>query len=438
MVSSGLNVGPRYYATVLLGGLWAIGQATDVLAQTRFSFTALDAAFLTPIVFAPDGRLLALAGDAADIVVLDLHEGRKLVVFEHAARHSTPPQPSHIEFTADSRTLVAVFLGDERDKEIIFFDIAKAARRASIPLAKGTLAGRAALFPDGSKLAVVALHANPRPSQEVQIWGCADLRLLKSLDSARSSTDIAFSPDGKWLATVHGLSDAKGQVVLWDAATLERRTTLRANGGWLDLAFSRDGKFLATGVNHHKSSARPLAGVQLWDVSTGKQLGWMDGYDGADPQHALARPVFSPDGLVLVATFDSWPARETLVKLWNTASREFRVLDRGKSGPAPGLTARAEFSMEGALLASPVHDGKPQVKLWDTRHWRQVAMLDMSNTGDDDQAMQWWVNSIRFSPDGNWLAARRSSFLYGKHEVVLWKLSEVLGGSATSYLRSSQ
>jgi WD40 repeat protein len=101
---------------------------------------------------------------------------------------------------------------------------------------------------------------------------------------------LAYSPDGRRLASS---SDADGTVWLWDPATHQpaRRLLQRPNPTYA-LAFSPDGKWLATGSNDGV--------VRLWNAATGEAQG--------QPlrHHALVRNlVFSPDGrLLAVASWD--------------------------------------------------------------------------------------------------------------------------------------
>src|SRR5947209_5823363 len=70
-------------------------------------------------------------------------------------------------------------------------------------------------------------------------------------------TSVAFSPDGKTLAS----SGADQTVRLWEVATNRELATLRGHTGQVwSVAFSPDGKTLA-------SSSRDGA-VKLWDVVT--------------------------------------------------------------------------------------------------------------------------------------------------------------------------
>jgi len=96
----------------------------------------------------------------------------------------------------------------------------------------------------------------------------------------RRVTAIAFSPDGKWLAS----SDADGLVALTNLATHKRDLVLKhpvrqygelSTGSVHSLAFSPDGKVLATGftdwVEHPELSSMPVGAVRLWDLATGRE-----------------------------------------------------------------------------------------------------------------------------------------------------------------------
>ena len=70
--------------------------------------------------------------------------------------------------------------------------------------------------------------------------------------------DVAFSPDGKWVAT----ASSDGSARLWDAATgKELRQFLGHTGVVSSVAFSPDGTYLLTGGNDQTA--------RIWNVQTG-------------------------------------------------------------------------------------------------------------------------------------------------------------------------
>jgi WD40 repeat protein len=100
-----------------------------------------------------------------------------------------------------------------------------------------------AFRPDGRWLAAACLDGN------VLLWDCARLaaspsppdRILSGGNS-RSIWSLAYSSDGSTLAT----GSEQGVITLWDAERLRRVVTLRGGTGQIrGLSFSRDGGLLA-------------------------------------------------------------------------------------------------------------------------------------------------------------------------------------------------
>jgi WD40 repeat protein len=78
---------------------------------------------------------------------------------------------------------------------------------------------------------------------------------------------VAFSPDGKMLATA-----GWEQIIrLWDVRTGEliRELPQRDTGAWVTLEFSPDGSTLV--------SSGAEGNATLWDVASGAQIGKLDG-----------------------------------------------------------------------------------------------------------------------------------------------------------------
>ncbi|MFF0578294.1 nSTAND1 domain-containing NTPase [Streptosporangium saharense] len=234
---------------------------------------------------------------------------------------------------------------------------------------------------------------------------------------------VAFSPDGRVLATVSDLG-----VQLWDVAT-RRRTVVLGNRRDVALAFSSDGAVLATGGRETE--------VRLWDVATRRLIATLptdripvvilrfsaDGatlgavgdngvvrlWDVATRRSSITVPViradrgadhatmaFTPKGVPLVAAFQQGGLR-----LWDLAARRVSA-----TLPVKGtdfLSARVTFSPDGTTLA--VSDDGESVRLWDSVTHRPKGSLPSGRASD-----------LTFSPDGGILAITRRQ----DERVQLW------------------
>lgn len=107
-------------------------------------------------------------------------------------------------------------------------------------------------------------------------------------------TDMAFSPDGAWLATTSEDHTAK----LWDWTKQQLFRTLEADAVVNGVAFSPDGKLLAAAIAHSRrdeSTDAPVAGglIRIWKLPEGERLTDLAAQDDKD---SVFRVSFSADG----------------------------------------------------------------------------------------------------------------------------------------------
>ncbi len=138
------------------------------------------------------------------------------------------------------------------------------------------------------------------PKNYFPFGGCT---VRSKAGAAESYGSVAFSPDGKTLASgsiTNAGSVYGGLLELWNVST---RTLLRslpttANNGVLAVAFSPDGKTVVDGGANYSAGSSELGVIELWTVSTGKQLATIPLLAGTNSITSIA---ISPDGDVLFA-----------------------------------------------------------------------------------------------------------------------------------------
>ncbi|OAI48365.1 hypothetical protein AYO44_07260 [Planctomycetaceae bacterium SCGC AG-212-F19] len=183
----------------------------------------------------------------------------------------------------------------------------------------------------------------------------------------RAGVSIAFSPDGRVLAT-GGLST----IELWEAATGNRIRELTGHEGSVcSLAFSGDGKLLASGSADHT--------IRLWEVATEQELAHLKGH--ADEVRSVC---FSPDGQMLASG-----SGDQSVRLWEVHSgKEIRAIAFDK------WVYTVAFAPDGKHLAVGSMD--KSIRLVDTATGKRIETL----TGHKS-----FVYSLAFAPDGKLLAS---------------------------------
>jgi hypothetical protein len=207
---------------------------------------------------------------------------------------------------------------------------------------------------DGKMLASAA--GEPALFGEVKLWNVADGKLIRTIEGHIDALySVAISPDGKTLAT--GSYDQK--IKLWEVATGKEIRTLSAhNGAIYGLAFRQDGKVLA--------SASGDRTVKLWDVATGKRLDTL-----SQSLKELYTVAFSPDGTRLVAG-----GVDSRIREWRISPSALdgtnKILESRFAHEGPIL--KLAFSPDGKVLLSSAEDRT--VKVWDAATLTEKLLLE--------------------------------------------------------------
>ena len=256
------------------------------------------------VAFSPDGRFLAAAGNGPGMLSPDG------------------------EFLPAAGTAPGICLWDLRSPGN------ERAETISIPIQQ---VNRMMFSPDGQSLVLTA-----DLDRTILLWDLATRRERMVLRHPSTVESIAFSPDGRGLATAGGRDD--GSICLWDLQTGSRRT-LPEDGPChtVAIAFSPDGTLLA-------SAGFPEHHVRLWDVKTGRVCRVFSGH--TRPVTSVA---FSPDGSLLATA-----GNDGTLGLWTVATGQRRVSLDGQA-VWPHTVA---FSADGRTVALATGDDD-DVRLWD-------------------------------------------------------------------------
>jgi WD40 repeat protein len=313
------------------------------------------------VAFSPDGSMLATTGDDGTLRVWNSSTGDKVAAFGGGGQVWSPaisPDGSMVAASWVDRGLVRIF------------DIASGNKVAEIraPRAYGmSFSSDGKLIAFGNGGAPIATIADVASGSIVRKVGEGEAPVF----------DLAFSPDGRLLAT----ASPDGSVRIWDVATGEKHDTLRAHqAGVNTVDWNADGTRLATASDDGTARVFDMgngAGRELFAVSD------------IDTANGLQSVAFSPDGNQIMTADGAM----TAVKIWNAdAAGGAEWLD---VTAAPG-TIGGGFANDGDAIVVSAGDGG--ARMWDIASGDLIRGFGDSDSGDGH-------NMLAVSRDGHSIAA---------------------------------
>lgn len=270
----------------------------------------------------------------------------------------------------------------------------------------------------------------------------AESGLPKTIEGTRMVTSVAFSPDGRRMAS--GGWDNKVQ--LWAVPAFAKVGEIGLSGSGdllLDLAFSPKGRRIVTGSRQDSKTGNPT--VKVWDARTGAEVLFLKNA----PSEFCDSVSYSPDGkLIAAGCFNQTSAART-IHLWDARTGDetptienvngpvafssdskwvsggdgynlaLKLFEIDNAGKAPIIIDGKNFKGFSSAAFSPVDNnlivtgnGDGTIKLWNASTGQPSKVTFSGKHGDR-------VSAVAFSPDGKYLV---SISVNKTTSVKLWKV----------------
>ena len=353
---------------------------------------------------------IALSDDNKSLAVI-MSPGVRMYDFpsmEERWRIETPPAISSLAFSPDGKLLALGFreyylgpdnivdgkieLRDTQNGELLN-TLSLVDKQSQNPAFRVESVTSLAFSPDGKTLA-----SGSGDDGYIKLWRLSDGKLLNTIkafdDFQENETSLiiaqvntlVYAPDGKTLAASSGLGffTGKGTIKVWDTTSWNVLQTIDYGKAFLSaLTFGPSGEVLAGGLAGK--------GIDIWRVKDGDLL------------HSLVHSghisdlAFTPDGSKLASSsFDG------TVNIWNAENGDLiRTLDSGN-----GVVTGVAITADGRQIVSADN----AIRIWDV------------DTGDQTSATDFWgsmVLDLEYSPDGTTLAS-----LGWDGKLRLWNASD--------------
>jgi RNA polymerase sigma factor (sigma-70 family) len=322
------------------------------------------------IAISPDGRVVVTKeGTARRLTVCDSATGK---VFRSIDLPGAQPLPEGdvLTFTPDGKALATTYEG--KDIRLIDFESGKTTRTFAHDNPESSLSGgqpqvlAIAFSPDGKWMASGG-YGNVKDDYFARLWDVETGKEVRRFMHGRKGygvRSLAFSPDGKTLATLGTQGGAF--LRLFDVATGKERRAFPKDGEYRtrpgSVAFAPDGKAVAVALNS----------IHLYDVATGEERLHID--------RKAFDPRFTDGGKTLVAAVDG------AIRRWDTATGKSLMAEAGDNA-----VEQVFVTPDGGRVVTRDQDGIGH--LWDATSGKYLRRFSAA-----------WQRGVALSPDGRFLA----------------------------------
>jgi WD40 repeat protein len=390
--------------------VWRVSDGTELASYSGH------ASKVTAVAFSPDGKHIISGGEDFALKIWDAASGPGVQTF------TMPLPPTAVAFSPDGRNLAAtggqILFGDSIADDVTALvweaGTGEVVRRLHHPGLMHDLA----FSPDGRRLATESWDPL-RDSKKavitgtVQIWDLTTVKEPVTLPTKiRPQSCVRFSPDGKYLVVI----GRDGNVKLCDATTLNEVRSLPCDR-CMALAFSADGtRLAASALPIRKTFGDPfrsvgmstIGEVTIWDVQAGREIRSFKNL----PSY-VASLALSPDGERI-----AWGNNKD-VEVWSVTNGQRETVCRGHT---EGIS-RVIFTTDGERLVSA--SGDRTVRIWDPHTGQETLML----TGPSP------FHGLAISPDSRRIATALP--LYSSDKAIN-KSGEIKIWEAPAYSRRTK
>jgi len=263
----------------------------------------------------------------------------------------------------------------------------------------------------------------PSVQHPIQVRDAITGEVVRTVGNPAQWDVLAQSPDGKWLAAATNA----GLLQLWlmaeggQAVTLEQPPAVGARvrippANRVVLSWSPDSTRLACSTHIQMT-------IRLWDPTTRKTAGTLQGYD--KPLRALA---WSADGRRLASAGDDGSVRVWDALGGDTTSTLSFFVKHDSSGKAnPRAFSMLSWSPDGKRLAVAGEDGA--IKVWDVDTGQAVVTLYAHPPNDIQEV----ICAVAWNPDGKRLASSSPDGTFLLWDTASWQEVLSLAGPSLPF-----